>query len=106
MGMRFGMKLMGTPKLRDLARCGPDDMSGTVGALCAELSDASWRSPADVSAQFPTARVEGANVRIVLGETQFVDLVVNYRAGIVLVSDAGPRGGRSAIGLRRGNEAA
>lgn len=100
------MKLMGTPKLRNLAKCGPDGMSGAVGALCAELSEASWRSPADVTAQFPAARVDGENVRISLGEAHFVNVIVNYCSGIVLVSDAGAQGGRSAIGLPRGSEKA
>lgn len=104
--MRFAMKLMGTPKLRTLARHGPDDLSGPVGALCAELSDANWASPADVVAQFPTARIAGAKVRIAVSGPHFVDLVVNYAAGIVLISATGTQAELGVMEVPKGSEAA
>lgn len=104
--MRFGMKLMGTPKLRTLARRGPDDLSGPVGALCAELADANWTCPADLVAQFPTAQVAGANVRIAVSDPHFVNLVVNYGAGIVLISATGTQAELAAMEVPKGSEAA
>jgi hypothetical protein len=100
------MKLMGMPKLRNLARSGPDEMAGAVGALCAELLGADWKSPVDVVAQYPASRVDGAKVRISVDETHLVDLVVNYHAGIILISEASAHGGRSVERLSKGSETA
>ncbi len=88
--MRFLMKLMGTSKLGDLAKNGTDGISGAVAALCAELATTIWATPADVISFFPLAVVDSAFVRVPLGESYCVDLVVNYHAGMILIDFAGP----------------
>ncbi|MDH7972517.1 hypothetical protein QH494_10015 [Sphingomonas sp. AR_OL41] len=100
------MKLMGTPKLRNLATSGTDEMSGAVAALCAELVAIDWKSPGDVVRQYPRAHVDGVSVRIQIGDAHCVDLIVNYRAGIILIEQAGAAGESTAARAPQGSKAA
>lgn len=93
------MKLMGTLKLRELARTGADGMPGAAGALCAELEAAVWDCAGDVADQYPAAYIEGGSIRIPIGGTHCIDLIANYKTGMIFIEYAGLVG--RAAGARR-----
>lgn len=82
-GMQRCMKIMGTLRLASAGRRSTD--ARALGALHAELIDASWKSVEDVRAAYPSALVDGANVTIVVGPQCFVRLMVNYSTSIILI---------------------
>jgi len=85
-GMQRYMKIMGTLRLASAAgERSTDGTARALGALCAELIDASWKSVEDVRAAYPNALVDGANVTIVVGPQCIVRLVVNYSTSIILI---------------------
>jgi hypothetical protein len=86
------MKLIGTSKLAVLATSGVQGMSGAAAALCAELAAAIWYSPENVMDRYPAALVDGASIRIPIGEAHCVDMIANYDKGMILIEFAGPIG--------------
>lgn len=86
------MKLMGTSKLRDLAVSGVDGLSSSVAALRAELAAGKWETIEDVRSQYPAAVVDGAYVRIPIGDMHCVEIIANCDAGMILIEYAGSVG--------------
>lgn len=97
------MRLMGIVKLETLAKCEVDGIAGAVSALISELAVAQWRSEADFVAQFPLASYDKGLVRIAMGDAHYVELIIKYDTGMVLVAFAGAtaRGQKSGTTGRR-----
>lgn len=100
------MRLIGTAKLVRLTRGGPEDMAGAVSALACELTAASWSSPSDLAAQFPSAVCADRTALITLGKAHCVELTVNYDAGMVMIVFAGATAARRGLGIATGERAA
>ena len=100
------MKLMGTLKLNQLAKTGPDGVSSAVAPLRAELEVATWRSPGDVAHHYPTALVEGCSVRITLGDGYCVDLIAHYELGMIYIDHAGVAENLAAVRKSEGGTSA
>jgi hypothetical protein len=100
------MKLMGTLKLSQLAKIGPDRVSGAVAPLRAELEAAEWTSPADVAKQYPTALIDKSSIRILLDDGYCVDLIADYILGMVFIDHAGSAEGSCAVENSKGGKAA
>jgi hypothetical protein len=83
------MRLMGIAKLESLAKCGVAGMAGAVSALLSELTVKQWLTEAEVVAQFPLASCGNGLVRIPMGEAHFVELIIKYDTGMILVAFAG-----------------
>jgi hypothetical protein len=98
------MKLMGIPKLDELARHAPEALDGAVPALVAELEAGTWKSMAEIADFFPSAVIDGIKVRIPLSGGYQVDLLADCQAQMVLIEYAGPASGARAG--RTGSEAA
>ena len=100
------MKLMGTLKLSQLAKTGPDRVSGAVVSLRAELEVAEWTSPADVAKQYPNALIDRCSIRILLDDGYCVDLIADYVLGMVFIDHAGSAEHSSAVEDSKGGRAA
>jgi len=81
----FVMRLMGRSKLAKLAQSEAEGMSSAAAALCAELEEACWNSPASIARAYPRATVNGQSVRIPIGAIHCVDLLVQYEMEMVVV---------------------
>ena len=75
-------------------------------ALIAELAAARWTSTDDLSAQLPLARCDGARALVPIGSTHFVELIVRYDIGMILVAFAGPNAAKGQAETKRGRTAA
>ncbi|WP_220332670.1 hypothetical protein [Rhizobium mesosinicum] len=80
---------MGIGNLGELAKCADETIATAARALWAELADGSWKTDADLAEHYPTATIDGAQVRIPLGPGHHVDLLVNYHAEMMLIEYAG-----------------
>jgi hypothetical protein len=98
------MKLMGIPKLHELAHRARDALDGAVPALVAELEAGTWQSISEIADFFPSAVIEGIKVRIPLNGGYRVDLLADCEAQMVLIEYAGPASGARA--RKTGSEAA
>jgi hypothetical protein len=94
------MKIMGALRLISAGE-GPDadaDMRALV-ALRAELQAADWKSADDLRLDYPQARINSAGVVIMVTPRCSARLLVNYRAGVILIegvdSVANARPGRA-----------
>ncbi|KRB42050.1 hypothetical protein [Phenylobacterium sp. Root700] len=94
------MKIMGALRLISVG-VGPDadaEMRALV-ALRAELEAADWRAAEDVRLDYPRARITAAGVVIDVTLDCSARLLVNYRAGVILIegvdSAANARTGRT-----------
>jgi hypothetical protein len=99
--MRFSMRLMGKSRLMELISNGVGVVPGAVAALCAELEGACWDYPSSVADMYPKAAISGPSIRIPIGSTHCVDLLVRYSDDMILITFAGatskaprPRGAR------------
>jgi hypothetical protein len=95
------MRLMGIVKLKALADCGVDGMSGAVSALISELVVAQWHSEAEFVAQFPLASCDKGLVRIAMADAHYVELIIKYDTGMVLVAFAGATAREHKTGTTR-----
>ena len=85
------MRLIGVGKLEGLANCGVEGMAGAVAALLSELAVSEWRTEAELLAQFPFASCDAGVARIPMGDAHFVELIIKYKTGMVLIAFAGAR---------------
>jgi hypothetical protein len=92
----FAMKLMGIPKLAELARSTRDALNGAIPALVAELEAGAWQSTAEIADFFPAAVVDGMKVRIPLAAGYRVDLLADCEAQMILIDYAGSETGARA----------
>jgi hypothetical protein len=90
------MKIMGISKLAELARRAGDALHGAVPALVAELEAGAWRSMAEIADFFPSAVVDGIEVRIQLNGGYRVDLLADCEAQMILIKYAGAESGARA----------
>lgn len=89
--MRFGkMKLMGTTRLDQLAHSGGSALAGAVAALHAELKAAVLPDAPAFLELYPSAKVNGSEVKIAIDGENSVVALVDYRTGCMLIKDAGP----------------
>lgn len=82
------MKLMGKHLLHQLANAGAGGDAGAMGALCAEIEDATWADEAAARRAYPDASHNGHRIEITTACGARVCLAVNYVAGVVLVESA------------------
>lgn len=87
------MKLMGIPKLNELAHDAREALDGAVSALVAELEEGTWQSMEEIADFFPAAVIEGMKVRIPLNGGFQVELLADCRAQMVLIQYAGAASG-------------
>jgi hypothetical protein len=92
-GVGFAMKLMGVPKLNDLAHHAREALDGAVSALVAELEAGKWRSMGEIADFFPAAVIDGMRVRIPLNGGYEVELLADCEAQMVLIQYAGAASG-------------
>jgi hypothetical protein len=92
----FAMKLMGTSKLAELARCARDALDGAIPALVAELESGAWQSTAEMADFFPAAVVDGMKVRIPLAAGYQVELLADCKVQMILIDYAGSETGARA----------
>lgn len=83
------MRLMGISRLAELISSGAGVAPGAVAALCAELEDACWDSPSSVVDMYPKAAINGSSIRIPIGSSHCVDLLVRYSDDMILITFAG-----------------
>ncbi|MGZ6185855.1 MAG: hypothetical protein ACXWNN_08175 [Candidatus Binataceae bacterium] len=88
------MRIAGKSKLiRASSECN-DETAGAYRAFHAELEAAAWRSPKDVLAAYPNAKLETQSLVVPLDGQHCVVVAINYETGIALIDYAGPRARR------------
>ena len=88
------MRIAGKSRLIRASSSCSDETAGAYRAFHVELEAAVWRSPKDVLAGYPNAKLEAQSLVVPIDRQHCVVVAIDYETEIALIMFAGPRSRR------------
>jgi mRNA-degrading endonuclease HigB of HigAB toxin-antitoxin module len=88
------MRIAGKSRLIRASSSCSDETAGAYRAFHVELEAAVWRSPKDVLAGYPNAKLEAQSLVVPIDRQHCVVVAIDYETEIALIKFAGPRSRR------------